>query len=187
MVLEAANNPTKPLRLRQTSRQFAYARSGRAPARQYRQRPQSTLGVLGYATFDEEIDAIIRFAKQAIALHTPTENELAYSEQSNRPHVAIRSAPNRICSYEDALEQAGLTTLVVGQAALLERPEIKDILALLHVVCDHTDSAALMRPLAHHDSAVRRRSAGARRHRRTAQHRATLPRARVGRHRGGGC
>ena len=51
-------------------------------------------------------------------------------------------------AYEDALEQAGLTTLVVGQAALLERPEIKDILALLHVVCDHTDSAALMRLLA---------------------------------------
>jgi len=111
--------------------------------------PEGTLGVLGYATFGQEIDAIVRFAKQAIALHTPTENELADGAKDNRPHVALLfRSKTQMPAYEDALEQAGLTTLVVGQAALLERPEIKDILALLHVVCDHTDSAALMRLLA---------------------------------------
>ncbi len=105
--------------------------------------------MLGYATFGQEIDAIVRFAKQAIALHTPTENELADGAKDNRPHVALLfRSKTQMPAYEDALEQAGLTTLVVGQAALLERPEIKDILALLHVVCDHTDSAALMRLLA---------------------------------------
>ena len=52
------------------------------------------------------------------------------------------------CANCAASQQAGLTTLVVGQAALLERPEVQDVFALLHVVSDHTDSAALMRLLA---------------------------------------
>ena len=184
MVLEAANNLTKPLRLPARRRGSSLMREVDVPPlANIDNAPEGTLGVLGYATFGQEIDAIVRFAKQAIALHTPTENELADGAKDNRPHVALLfRSKTQMPAYEDALEQAGLTTLVVGQAALLERPEIKDILALLHVVCDHTDSAALMRL-----RPVRRRSAGARRHRRTAQHRATLPRARVGRHRGGGC
>ena len=50
--------------------------------------------------------------------------------------------------YQEVLEKAGLTTFVVGYSALLERPEIRDVLALLHVVADHTDTGALMRLLA---------------------------------------
>ena len=42
--------------------------------------------------------------------------------------------------YQAALEQAGLTTFVVGYSALLERPEIRDLMALLHVAADHTDT-----------------------------------------------
>ncbi len=88
--------------------------------------PEGTLGVLGYATFGQEIDAIVRFAKQAIALHTPTENELADGAKDNRPHVALLfRSKTQMPAYEDALEQAGLTTLVVGQAALLNVPKSK--------------------------------------------------------------
>ncbi len=150
MVLEAANNLTKPLRLPARRRGSSLMREVDVPPlANIDNAPEGTLGVLGYATFGQEIDAIVRFAKQAIALHTPTENELADGAKDNRPHVALLfRSKTQMPAYEDALEQAGLTTLVVGQAALLERPEIKDILALLHVVCDHTDSAALMRLLA---------------------------------------
>ena len=150
MVLEAANNLTKPLRLPARRRGSSLMREVDVPPlANIDNAPEGTLGVLGYATFGQEIDAIVRFAKQAIALHTPTENELADGAKDNRPHVALLfRSKTQMPAYEDALEQAGLTTLVVGQAALLERPEIKDILALLHVVCDHTDSGALMRLLA---------------------------------------
>ena len=150
MVLEAANNLTKPLRLPARRRGSSLMREVDVPPlANIDNASEGTLGVLGYATFGQEIDAIVRFAKQAIALHTPTENELADGVKDNRPHVALLfRSKTQMPAYEDALEQAGLTTLVVGQAALLERPEIKDILALLHVVCDHTDSAALMRLLA---------------------------------------
>ena len=51
-------------------------------------------------------------------------------------------------AYQDALEQAGLTTFAVGYSALLERPEVLDLLALLHAVADHTDAGHLMRLLA---------------------------------------
>ncbi|MFR6531288.1 MAG: hypothetical protein ACLUPW_10810 [Bifidobacterium pseudocatenulatum] len=51
---------------------------------------------------------------------------------------------------------------------MLERPAVQDVFALLHVVSDHTDSAALMRLLATPRFAIeRQRSAGARRHRGT--------------------
>ena len=41
-----------------------------------------------------------------------------------------------------------MTTFVVGYSAVLERPEICDVLALLHVVVQHDDAEHLMRLLA---------------------------------------
>ena len=150
MVLEAANNLTKPLRLPAKRAGSSLMREVDVPAlANTKTAPEGTLGVLGYATFGQEVDAVVRFAKHAIALHTPSADDTADGEKDNRPHVAILfRSKAQMPAYEDALGQAGLTTLVVGQAALLERPEIKDIIALLHVVCDHTDSGALMRLLA---------------------------------------
>ena len=111
--------------------------------------PEGTIGVLGFATFGQEVDAVVRFAKHAIALHTPSARDLDHGAKNNRPHVAVLfRSKGTMSKYAEALEQAGLTTLVVGQAALLERPEVRDVFALLHVVSDHTDSAALMRLLA---------------------------------------
>lgn len=67
----------------------------------------------------------------------------------NRPHVAILfRSKAKMPLYEEALRQAGLSTMTVGYSAMLERPEVRDVLALLHVVSDHTDSTDLMRLLA---------------------------------------
>ena len=104
MVLEAANNLTKPLRLPARRRGSSLMREVDVPPlANIDNAPEGTLGVLGYATFGQEIDAIVRFAKQAIALHTPTENELADGAKDNRPHVALLfRSKTQMPAYEDA-------------------------------------------------------------------------------------
>ena len=150
MVLEAANNLTKPLRLPARRLSSSLMREVDVPAlSNIEEAPEGTIGVLGFATFGQEVDAVVRFAKHAIALHTPSARDLDHGAKDNRPHVAVLfRSKGTMSKYAEALEQVGLTTLVVGQAALLERPEVQDVFALLHVVSDHTDSAALMRLLA---------------------------------------
>lgn len=150
MVLEAANNLTKPLRLPARRLSSSLMREVDVPAlSNIEEAPEGTVGVLGFATFGQEVDAVVRFAKHAIALHTPSARDLDHGAKDNRPHVAVLfRSKGTMPKYAEALEQAGLTTLVVGQAVLLERPEVQDVFALLHVVSDHTDSAALMRLLA---------------------------------------
>ena len=150
MVLEAANNLTKPLRLPARRLSSSLMREFDVPAlSNIEEAPEGTVGVLGFATFGQEVDAVVRFAKHAIALHTPSARDLDHGAKDNRPHVAVLfRSKGTMPKYAEALEQAGLTTLVVGQAVLLERPEVQDVFALLHVVSDHTDSAALMRLLA---------------------------------------
>lgn len=150
MVLEAANNLTKPLRLPARRLSSSLMREVDVPAlSNIEEAPEGTVGVLGFATFGQEVDAVVRFAKHAIALHTPSARDLDHGAKDNRPHVAVLfRSKGTMPKYAEALEQAGLTTLVVGQAVLLERPEVQDVFALLRVVSDHTDSAALMRLLA---------------------------------------
>ena len=150
LVLEAANNLTKPLRLPARRRSSSLMHEVDVPAlSNIETAPEGTLGVLGYATRGQEIDAVVRFAKHAIALHTPSKEQQANGAKDRRPHVAVLfRSKSTMSEYENALQQSGLTVLTVGQAALLERPEIQDILALLHVICDHTDSKSLMRLLA---------------------------------------
>ncbi|WP_137656101.1 ATP-dependent DNA helicase [Bifidobacterium moukalabense] len=150
MVLEAANNLTKPLRLPARRLSSSLMREVDVPAlSNIDTAPEGTLGVLGFPTSGQEIDAVVRFAKHAIALHTPSDAALAGGVKDNRPHVAVLfRSKQSMPKYKEALEHAGLTTLVVGHAALLELPEVQDIFALLHVICDHTDSGSLMRLLA---------------------------------------
>lgn len=146
VVLEAANDLTQPLRT-------PAAIPSSSPMREVPVPPlttiegakEGTLGVLGFDTLGQEIDAVVRFAKTSIARHTPIDPNV----KDVRPHVAIlfRGKKN-MPQFAEGLRKAGLTTLTVGYSALLDRPEIRDVLALLHVVADHTDSGALMRLLA---------------------------------------
>ena len=151
IVLEAANNLTQPLRV-------PPRRAGSSLMREVDvtelgcmdTAPQGTLGVLGLTTLGQEIDAVARFAKRAIALHTPAATSVGGVRETDvRPHVAVLfRAKTAMHEFAQGLEQAGLTTMVVGRSALLERPEIKDLFALLRAVADHTDPAALLRLLA---------------------------------------
>lgn len=150
MVLEAANNLTKPLRLPARRLSSSLMREVDVPALvNTDEAPEGTVGVLAFDTFGQEVDAVVRFAKHAIALHTPSSRDLDNGMKDNRPHVAVLFRSKGIMpQFAEALERAGLTTLVVGRSALLERPAVQDVFALLRVVSDHTDSAALMRLLA---------------------------------------
>jgi DNA helicase II / ATP-dependent DNA helicase PcrA len=146
VVLEAANDLTQPLRVADHSRSSSLMREVEVPALSTVDGAKmGTVGVLGFDTLGQEIDAVARFAKASIARHTPSDP----SQKDVRPHVAVlfRSKTN-MSQFAEGLQAAGLSTLTVGYSALLERPEIRDVLALLHVLADHADSGALMRLLA---------------------------------------
>ncbi|KFI93772.1 ATP-dependent DNA helicase [Bifidobacterium stellenboschense] len=143
LVLEAANDLTLPLR--ETPR-----RAGSSTMREVDVAPLDTLpdastgtiGVLGYDTLGQEIDGVVRFCRHALAVND-------HGEPDKPPTTAVLfRSKKHMAAYQQALEQAGLSTLVVGYSALLDRPEIRDVLALLHVASDHTDSGSLMRLLA---------------------------------------
>ncbi|MBW3088060.1 UvrD-helicase domain-containing protein [Bifidobacterium sp. 82T24] len=147
IVLEAANDLTIPLRR-------APGRPGSSlmrevdvtPLHPMDDAPLGTLGVQGYTNLGQEIDAVVRFVRQAIALHGV---DATTGERRPGTHVAVLFRSKiPLPLYRDALETAGLTCEVVGYSALLERPEIRDLMALLHAVADHTDTAALMRLMA---------------------------------------
>ncbi|WEV46397.1 UvrD-helicase domain-containing protein [Bifidobacterium sp. ESL0690] len=146
VVLEAANDLTQPLRTPDRIPSSSPMREVPVPAlTTIEDAKEGTLGVLGFDTLGQEIDAVARFAKTSIARHTPIDP----SQKDVRPHVAVlfRGKQN-MPQFAEGLQKAGLTTLTVGYSALLDRPEIRDVLALLHVVADHADSGALMRLLA---------------------------------------
>ncbi|MBT1174528.1 UvrD-helicase domain-containing protein [Bifidobacterium sp. LC6] len=142
IVLEAANDLTLPLRSRPARPSSSLMREVDVSSLSALDNaPEGTLGVLGFETGGQEIDAVVRFCKQAVKKYR--------TKDGNPAHVAILfRGKTRMPLYQEALEQAGLTTFVVGYSALLERPEVRDIMALLHVVSDRTDTASLMRLLA---------------------------------------
>lgn len=161
IVLEAANNLTLPLRLPTSRRSSSLMHEVEVNELSALDTADvGTIGVLGFDTFGQEVDAVARFARQAIRRYRKNNAEAdgqdsqktpetRTSTEDHRTHVAVlMRSKTHMAQFAQGLERAGLTTLVVGRAALLERPEIRDILALLHVVADRTDSASLMRLLA---------------------------------------
>ncbi|MDF7664277.1 UvrD-helicase domain-containing protein [Bifidobacterium sp. ESL0763] len=146
VVLEAANDLTAPLRQPADRRSSSVMHEVQVPPlKTLENAKEGTLAALGFDTFGQEVDAVARFAKAAIARHTPSDPDA----EDVRPHVAVLlRGKTRMADYVEGLERAGLSTQAVGYSALLERPEVRDVLALLHVVADHTDSNALMRLLA---------------------------------------
>lgn len=145
VVLEAANNLTMPLRDDSPRRPSSSPMHevDVAPLGNLPDAPLGTIGVLGYDTLGQQIDGVVRFCREAIRANSHA------SGDGHRGTVAVLfRTKQQMSRYQQALEQAGLTTFVVGYSALFERPEIRDLMALLHVVADHTDSASLMRLLA---------------------------------------
>lgn len=147
IVLRAANNLTEPLRIPPRRAGSSLMREvDVANLSAMDNAAEGTIGVLGFATFGQEADAVARFAKQAIARYR---KDAAATAASDTPHVAVLfRGKTHMAQFAQELERAGLTTLVVGYSALLERSEVQDLIALLHAAADHTDSASLMRLLA---------------------------------------
>lgn len=147
IVLRVANNLTEPLRIPPRRAGSSLMREvDVANLSAMDNAAEGTIGVLGFATFGQEADAVARFAKQAIARYR---KDAAATAASDTPHVAVLfRGKTHMAQFAQELERAGLTTLVVGYSALLERPEVQDLIALLHAAADHTDSASLMRLLA---------------------------------------
>ncbi|WP_223847647.1 ATP-dependent DNA helicase [Bifidobacterium callitrichos] len=157
IVLDAANALTLPLREKPR-------RPGSSLMREVDVTPlgtlagaaEGTIGVLGYDTLGQEIDGVVRFCRMSVrpiaeavsAGDSATPDPWNPGDPHSRSVAVLFRSKKTMPLYQQALEAAGLTTLVVGYSAMLERPEIRDILALLHVVADHTDAASLMRLLA---------------------------------------
>ncbi|RFD76415.1 DNA helicase UvrD [Gardnerella vaginalis] len=102
--------------------------------------PNGMIAALFMPSQAEEIDAVVRFAKKIVE---------KYGENPLEPPLAIlfRSKAN-MPKYAEKLESAGIRTSIVGYSSLIEKPAVKDVLSLLKVVQDHSDSNSLMRLLA---------------------------------------
>ena len=154
IVLEAANNLTLPLRSNPSRPSSSLMREVDVSSLDpMPDAPEGTLGVLGFATAGQEIDAVVRFCKTAIARHrSAAEQQEQMPGEQKAPVAVLFRSKSHMPEYQAALEQAGLTTFVVGYSALLERPEIRDLMALLHVAADHTEPGIADALLARHDS-----------------------------------
>lgn len=102
--------------------------------------PNGTVGALFMPNQGEEIDAVVRFAKKIVE---------KYGENPLEPQLAILfRSKAKMPQYAQKLEDAGIRTSIVGYSSLIEKPAVKDVLSLLRVVQDHSDSNSLMRLLA---------------------------------------
>lgn len=112
-----------------------------------------TIAALFMPSQAEEIDAVVRFAQKIIEKQEKQESQGSQvsqvSQVSREPQLAIlfRSKAN-MPKYAEKLESAGIRTSIVGYSSLIEKPAVKDVLSLLKVVQDHSDSTSLMRLLA---------------------------------------
>lgn len=155
-ILQAANTITQPLRANsgqassfscddgdrtnQGSCEIA-VESLRTPP----QTSQGTVGIVKAPTQYQQIEAVVRFAQYVKS--TPMSPSDRLTNSHARLAVLFRNK-TAMPAYEQALREAGLTTMSVGYSALFDKPSVRDILALLHVVDDHSNTTALMRLLA---------------------------------------
>ena len=146
IVLEAANDLTLPLRTPPRRPGSAALHEVDVPSlANIPEADRGAIGLIGYETLGQQIDGVVRFCREALRRHTRVKDGTV--EHRGTVAVLFRSK-GTMDEYQQALEQAGMTTFVVGYSAVLERPEICDVLALLHVVVQHDDAEHLMRLLA---------------------------------------
>lgn len=149
-ILKVANALTEPMRVengdnstQNASRRFSSIDDREVQVETLKPKedaPNGTIAALFMPSQAEEIDAVVRFAKKIVE---------KYGENPLEPQLAIlfRSKAN-MPKYAEKLESAGIRTSIVGYSSLIEKPAVKDVLSLLKVVQDHSDSNSLMRLLA---------------------------------------
>lgn len=149
-ILKVANALTEPMRVengdnstQNASRRFSSIDDREVQVETLKPKedaPNGTIAALFMPSQAEEIDAVVRFAKKIVE---------KYGENTLESQLAIlfRSKAN-MPKYAEKLESAGIRTSIVGYSSLIEKPAVKDVLSLLKVVQDHSDSNSLMRLLA---------------------------------------
>lgn len=149
-ILKVANALTEPMRVengdnstKNASRRFSSIDDREVQVETLKPKEDAsngTIAALFMPSQAEEIDAVVRFAKKIVE---------KYGENPLEPQLAIlfRSKAN-MPKYAEKLESAGIRTSIVGYSSLIEKPAVKDVLSLLKVVQDHSDSNSLMRLLA---------------------------------------
>lgn len=153
VVLQGANNLTKVLR--RVEQRPSSANAQEVPVQPLRnvddgsvEVDEGTLAVLGFQTRGQEVDAVTRFVKQSVEQYGDA------CKPGDSPVAVLFRSKKAMALYEDQLSQVTLRdgrplrVRAVGLSAMLDRPEVQDVLALLKVVGDHTDANALMRLLA---------------------------------------
>lgn len=149
-ILKVANALTEPMRVengdnltQNASRRFSSIDDREVQVETLKPKEDASNGMIAALFMPsqaEEIDAVVRFAKKIVE---------KYGENPLEPQLAIlfRSKAN-MPKYAEKLESAGIRTSIVGYSSLIEKPAVKDVLSLLKVVQDHSDSNSLMRLLA---------------------------------------
>ena len=150
LILKLANDLTKPMRDSELQNKSSVEHR-EVDVEVLKAMDNATLGTVAAVVMPtkyQEIEAVVRFAK---LFSDPTLTPFPADENRNplKPRVAIlfRSKLS-MPLYADALRSAGLKVSVVGCSSAKEDPCVKDVLALLNVVNDHSCSSSLMRLLA---------------------------------------
>lgn len=149
-ILKVANALTEPMRVengdnstQNVSRRFSSIDDREVQVETLKPKEDAsngTVGALFMPNQSEEIDAVVRFAKKIVE---------KYGENPLEPQLAILfRSKAKMPQYAQKLEDAGIRTSIVGYSSIIEKPAVKDVLSLLRVVQDHSDSNSLMRLLA---------------------------------------
>ncbi len=105
----------------------------------------ATVTAAGFAQPDQEIRAVTLWAKDQVRRLSARRP----AGQPHRPLVAVLlRAKTHMDDYVSALEDEGLEVQVVGLNRVLDWPEVRDLMAVLTCVADHTAVPSLMRLLA---------------------------------------
>lgn len=157
LVLDCANRLTDSLRdearreqekgrsVVQVAKLGAMGESGAADAGSASQHEPCAVAVAGYSCLKLEAEAIKRF----VDAERPAREALRERPGDPLPPIAVLlRTKRRMPVYLAALESLGLTCQATGASAVMDTPETQDLLDLLTVCCDATNSARAMRLLA---------------------------------------
>lgn len=157
LVLDCANRLTDSLRdearreqekgrpVVQVAKLGAMDESGAADAGSASPHEPCAVAVAGYSCLNLEAEAIKRF----VDAERPAREALREKPDDPLPPIAVLlRTKRRMPVYLAALESLGLTCQATGASAVMDTPETQDLLDLLTVCCDATNSARAMRLLA---------------------------------------